>query len=393
MTLDTLFAICGILVAVLTIMRPIQRHSILLFVPLRWMALALIACFGLIVCRDAPFGVKPPFGLSLQKVVFFMTVAAFSIPVGAAIWAWFCWYRAKLTDEKLSRVEQLFKSSLREKEFDEVERILSKNKQELCRLPASAASVLFDSAMVAALVDGRSLIHLELLSDMAFLEALENRFAAVDVVVRKLLRSEISPLRSAVVKIYGGLENAFYPEEERQLIEKTLQRPPWYVKASAHYPLVISAVEELRSGKLDSEYNDIGRDYEASQGMSRRSQCPVYLAVKTEVLAIEAAIEQRSEDDLYVSDLSDVFRAILERSEYKKGVWESDLANREFPTPYAYLLYQIGSDFRDLSAKAVQEATSKSNGARQIQRPGRIACDLARIWSSCVWSIADPMRS
>src|SRR5262249_7334845 len=159
-----------------------------------------------------------------------------------------------------------------------------------------------------------SLIHLELLSDTAFLEALENRFAAVDVVVRKLLRSEISPLRSAVVKTYGGLENAVYPEEERQLIQKTFQSPAWYVKANAHYPLVTSAVEELTSGRLDSEYNEIGRSYEASQGISRRSHCPVYLAVKTEVLAIETAIKQRGEDDLYVSDLSDVFRAILERS-------------------------------------------------------------------------------
>jgi hypothetical protein len=225
---------------------------------------------------------------------------------------------------------------------------------------------------------------------MAFLEALENRFAAVDVVVRKLLRSEVSPLRSAVMKTFGGLENAPYPENERQLVERTFQQPSWYVKAFAHYPLVMSAVEELRSGKLDSEYNDIGRDYEASQGISRRSQCPVYFALKTEVLAIEAAIEEGNEEDLYVSDLSDVFRAILERSKYDKRVWESDAANGEFPTPYAYLLYQIGSDFRDLSAKAVQKATSKSDGPRLIQSPPRIAHDLARIWSSCVWSIADP---
>jgi hypothetical protein len=114
------------------------------------------------------------------------------------------------------------------------------------------------------------------------------------------------------------------------------------------------------------------------------------LAVKTEVLAIEAGIEERSEDDFYVSDLSDVFRAILERSKYDKRVWESDIVNGEFPTPYAYLLYEIGSDFRDLSAKAVQAATSKGNGPRLIQSPGRIAHDLARIWSSCLGSIADP---
>jgi hypothetical protein len=192
------------------------------------------------------------------------------------------------------------------------------------------------------------------------------------------------------VRTYGGLKSPTYPEDEQQLIERTFQKPTWYVKACAHYPLVISAVEELRSGKLDSEYNDIGRDYEALQGISRRSQCPVYLAVKTEVLAIEAAIEEQCEDDLYVSDLSDVFRAILERSKYNKGVWESDASNREFPTPYAYLLSEIASDFRDLSAKAVQKATSKSNEPRVIQSPGRIAHDLARIWSLCAWSIADP---
>jgi hypothetical protein len=354
------------------------------------MALALVACFVLIICRDAPFGVEPPFGWRLQKVVFFITLAAFSIPVGAAIWAWVCWHQARLTDGKLIRVEQIFRASLHENEFDEVERILSKNKQELRQLPACAASVLFDSAMVAALVDSRSLIHLELLSDLEFLEALENRFTAVDVVVRRLLRSEVSPLRSAVVKTYGGLENAPYPEEEQRLIERTFQNPAWYVKANAHYPLVISAVEELRSGKLDSEYNDIGRDYEALQGISRRSQCPVYLAVKTEVLAIEAAIEEQSEGDLYVSDLSDVFRAILERSKYEKEVWESDLVNRESPTPFSYLLYEIGSDFRDLSAKAVQEATSNSNGTRLIKTPGGMAQALARNWSFCLCRIADP---
>ena len=115
MTLDTLFTICGILVTVLAIMRPVQRHSILLFVPLLWMALALIASFVLIVCRDTPFGVEPPFGWPLEKVVFFITLAAFSIPVGAAVWAWVCWHQAKLTGGKLAKVEHIFRASLREK--------------------------------------------------------------------------------------------------------------------------------------------------------------------------------------------------------------------------------------------------------------------------------------
>ena len=44
-------------------------------------------------------------------------------------------------------------------------------------------------------------------------------------------------------------------------MEKTFQDPAWYSETRADYPLVISAIEALRSGKLDSEYNNIGRDY------------------------------------------------------------------------------------------------------------------------------------
>jgi hypothetical protein len=122
--------------------------------------------------------------------------------------------------------------------------------------------------MVASLVDSHSLVHLELLANIKFLESLENRFGAVDVVVRELLHSEVSPLRSAVVSRYGGLEHLVYSEAEKALMDKTFLNPQWYVVASAHYPLVISAVEVLRSGKLDFRYNEIGRDYEASQGIS-----------------------------------------------------------------------------------------------------------------------------
>src|ERR1700691_3441502 len=118
--------------------------------------------------------------------------------------------------------------------------------------------------MVAALVNSHSLIHLELLTNIHFLKSLENRYAAVDVVVRELLRSELSPLRSAVVSEYGGVEHLTYSAPERDLMEKTFLDPKWYSEASAHYPLVISAVETLRKGKLDIDYNRIGRDYEAS---------------------------------------------------------------------------------------------------------------------------------
>jgi hypothetical protein len=388
-TLEGLLAFIGILVAVFAIARPVQRRSLSLFVPVGWLGAAILVSFALIICRDAPFGVGALFGRPLPQVMFGLTTAAFVIPVSAAIWSWVSWHRAKLTRKRIGRAENVFQAALREREFDEVERILRNNREGLEQLPASAASVLFHPAMVAALLDSHSLVHLELLANVRFLKSLENRYEAVDVVVRTLLRSDVSPLRSAVVSKYGGLEHLIYSDAEQKLIEQTFQNPEWYFEASAHYALVMSAVEVLRGGKFDSVYNDVGRDYEASQGISTRSYCPIYLALKTEVLAIEAALEGRVDKDFYVTDLLDIFRAVQGRSKFNASVWRSPLANHEHPTPYSYLLYEISSDLRDLSAKAVQEATSKTQPP-QAENPGRLARDLALTWSFCVWNMSAP---
>ncbi len=232
------------------------------------------------------------------------------------------------------------------------------------------------------------MVHLELLANMKFLKSLENRFGAVEVVVRELLRSDSSSLLSAVVARWGGVEHLIYSESERELMQKTFENPEWYVTANAHYPLIISAIEALRSGKLDKSYNEVGQDYEADQGISSRSICPIYLAVKTEVLAIESALGKRVEDDFYVSDLWQMFSAVLDRSNFEENIWQSPLSNSEFPTPYAYLLYEIASDLRALSADALQSATE--NGQPPLAEvPGRIARDLAKDWSFCVGCIAD----
>lgn len=123
-------------------------------------------------------------------------------------------------------------------------------------------------------------------------------------------------------------------------------------------------------------------------GISTRSQCSTYIAAKTIVLALDTAIEQRAEGDFYVSDLHDIFHAVQEHSKFNEDIWDSDLANSEFPTPFAYLLYEIAHDFRSLSCAAVKSATSKAV-QHQVEPPDRIAGDLARMWSYCVWSIAD----
>jgi hypothetical protein len=385
-TLEALLTFFGILLAVLAIGRPVQRHSLKLFVPAWRLPAAILLSFALIICRDAPFGVSPPFGWSLSKVLFSLTVAAFAVPVLAAMWCWASWERAKLTARGIKLVENTFTSALREREFDEVERIVRRNQERLDQLPAGAASVLFSPAMVASLVASHSLVHLELLADMRFLKSLENRLGAVEVVVRELLRSDVSPLRSAVVNRFGGLEYLTYSESERALVDKTFQNPEWYSETNAHYPLTMAALEPLRTGELDAVYNDVGRHYEASQGISSRSRCPVYLACKTQVLAIEEALEKRVEKDFYVTDLWDIFRAVLERSKFDSEVWENPRSNHEFPTPYAYLLYQIAEDVCDLSGKALQAATPTDSC--RAEEPGQVARALAVTWSLCVWRIA-----
>jgi hypothetical protein len=88
-------------------------------------------------------------------------------------------------------VEDVFQAALREHEFDEVERIVRKNQQNLHRLPASAIDVLFHPAMVAALVKSHSLVHLELLANTNFLESLKSRHNAVDVVCIEVAKRNI----------------------------------------------------------------------------------------------------------------------------------------------------------------------------------------------------------
>jgi hypothetical protein len=310
MTLAALLTVFSITLAIFSLARPVGRRSLALFVPVWRMVAAICLSFICIIVRDAPFGIKPPFHWRLDLVEFGLSLGAFIAPVGIALWCWRTWHEAKLTSRNVGRLENVIKAAVREEEFDEIERIISKNKSTLRQLPASVASALFNPKVVAALVESNSMVHLELLSNMEFVRSLDNRFGAVDVVVRQLLRTPESPLQSAVVKHYGGLENLEYTEAQRTLMEKTFLNPQWYMETRADYPLVILAIEELNSGKRDTDYNNVGRAYESRQGISARSQCPIYIAAKTIVLALDTAIEQRAEGDFYISDLHDIFHAV-----------------------------------------------------------------------------------
>jgi hypothetical protein len=88
MTLEALLTFAGILVAVLAIARPVQRRSLILFASVWRLGAGILLSFVLIFCRDAPFGMSPPFGWPLPTVLFSLTIGAFLIPVLAALWSW-----------------------------------------------------------------------------------------------------------------------------------------------------------------------------------------------------------------------------------------------------------------------------------------------------------------
>ncbi|HEY4380206.1 MAG TPA: hypothetical protein VGN01_07665 [Acidobacteriaceae bacterium] len=387
MTFEALLTFASVLIAAYAIARPVQRRSVALFVPSWLLPAALLLAFGLLVVRDAPFGVKPLFHMSLEFAEFSLTASSFVLLVAAAGWCVWVWHSAILTPSKMKKVEELFQAALLEGEFDEVERVIRKNHDRLTGLPPTASSILFQPKMVTSLTESGSLIHLELLSDLSFLKTLESPFRAVDAVVRDLLVTDISPLRTVVIAHYGGHDAPNLSDHDSSLLNRTFLNPDWYKASRADYPLTISAIEALGSGRFDAAYNARDDRYDATQGISTRASCPIYLALKTQTLAIEAVLNKGiTTGDFYVTGLMDVFRTVLRRSQTTS--WNEDL-HWEFPTPYAYLLHNVIYDLQHLSELAVRKATTNTTPP-VVAKPGEVARWIARTWTACTWLIASP---
>ena len=186
--------------------------------------------------------------------------------MSAACIAWKLWFDAKLSCGNLPQLEAFLQTALREGEFDEVDRVLRKNRDRLANIPANAATLLFNPRLVHQMINSHSFIHLELLAQRSFLDSLENRLQAVETVVRELLVSGTSPLQSAVVERFRGIEHLRYTDAERKLIDSTFENPLWYHDTNAHYPLIITAMNKIESGQLDGPYNQPDENYVASQG-------------------------------------------------------------------------------------------------------------------------------
>ena len=126
------------------------------------------------------------FGWRLDMVTYLLGLGSFVFPVSGAVIAWLLWWKAKLSSRNLPQLEELLQSALREGEFDEVDRVLRKNRLGLANIPPNAATLLFNPRLVHQMINSHSFIHLELLARHPFMESLENRLQAVETVVREL---------------------------------------------------------------------------------------------------------------------------------------------------------------------------------------------------------------
>ncbi len=414
MTLNGLLALAGILVAIVALADPVQRRSILLFIPRTILLVALAASVLAVVYLRA----AEVWSMALPRwSQFLLYSGSFFAPLLGVLACVLYWHQAHLTEDKVDGFRDVVHAALRQGTYDELVRILKKNQHRLNVLSPDTLHPIFDRKVVRALLDARSYLQLELLTDPGVLDSAGgSRFLYVDNVVRELVSSPNSPWRSAVLWEHGGHASWSYLEEEQRIVERTLQNPKWYVQASAHMPLLMTAYEAVQSGRLDVDYNQIGRAYELRSGISPRAQCPVFLATKMEVLAIKAAVQERFDADLYVTDFWDIFHVIRDHSRYDPAVWENSLANSEFPTPYAYLLHEIFYDLRDLIWDALGSAVPRTEGVTQediealaraavasergkdfemptrkkvrIAEPVSVDRQLALDWSFCAWGMA-----
>src|SRR4029077_13336232 len=112
----------------------------------------------------------------------------------------------------------------------------------LAGISSGAATVLFNPRLVHQMVSSQSFVHLELLARLPCLESLKNQLQAVETVVREVLMAGVSPLQSAVVEKYRGIEHLQYTDSARALIAATFENPRWYHDTNAHYPLIITAM-------------------------------------------------------------------------------------------------------------------------------------------------------
>ncbi len=172
-----------------------------------------------------------------------------------------------------------------------------------------------------------------------------------------LLNEPSSPLSKAVYRSYGGYEHLIYQKKRVGLIGNTLHNPKWYMNVRADYPYLWPYSKFIDSGHHAEEYNRKDELYLASQGVSSRSRCPVFLTIKTHVLMLDKAMENDPSQDIdyYVSDILQLFILICNHSRYDEKNMENEFGDFGYPTRFAFLLESILNDFLLLCEKGFSQ--------------------------------------
>jgi len=350
LSLEGLLAISGIVLAVYAIAQPVQRRSISLFVPG-----CLIPC-SLLLSAIVLFWGKGALIFGYQLLPWSdlaSTLFAFLMPVSATLWAIYCWWEAKLSKGKDMQFRQFILTCLCEGKFDELVRILDRN---LLRLTEACnpetIGLLFEDRFIQTMHRAQTWIHLKLLTNNTLLDLLPSRHYAVGRTLRDLLIIGNSPLRTSALLGEGGDETLHCTDEEELLINSTFRNPQWYHRCRAGYPLPIAACEKIDSGSLDTPYNNPDRRYTTWQGVSTRTNCPVFLAEKTIAHALSISLDKgsTSREDTHcdATDLWDLLRTMHEHSRYSPETWDEPFGYGDYPTPFGFLFGEILSDYEHI---------------------------------------------
>ncbi|MBI5360695.1 MAG: hypothetical protein HZA48_08960 [Planctomycetes bacterium] len=377
MSLEMYLTFLALVVAVYSILTQTQKSALAIFFPSRCFVVVMI--FSFLVSFMPYLFIFWGYTLCF-KWKHLIELIAFIPPFGIVVYGIVFYFRARLGPGNFEEFNDFVKASLRENSFDELNRIVSRNKTRISDLSKKTLLLMYDSRIVSNFLRADTWFPLELLGDEKMLESLGQQLhIPVDTTVREMFKLESSPLHEAVFNSFGGKERIWYSHESKKLNELTFQNPEWYTKTSADYTLLIVACEAINSGRLDEIYNHNGRSYEWRQGKSSRANCPIWLSLKTQVLAIQEGIAKNSKPNYCVSNLADLFHVILPHSKYDPMVWKDEMANPEFPTPYAYLLYEICSDYNMLSRDCICKSHSGINRSLGVN-----ADDLAQSWTRCI---------
>ena len=374
MGVEGIIGVFGIVISIIAIANPIQRKSIFIFIPLKTIVVLFTITLGIVIWRSSVpllgYYIFPLADLITNSIVIFNVILIFILSIVQ-------WNRTKVSELNMSKFEELIITCKNEHKFDEIIRILNKNKS-LSQFSENIVDLLYQPDILHEINNFPDWIALKLLEDNKY-QDLKNINYISDNLFRDLLAKKHSIIKKYVVSNFGGIEYQNYTDYERELIERTIQNPQWYINTRADYPLLLSACEESDKESVTLRYNTNDHQYLNRQGVTTRIECPIFIFIKIHYLAIESAINNNlNEQDFYESDFHNIFREIINKMRYSEDIWNSGKYYFENPTPYYFLASEILYDLESLSDIANKMDNHKILG---------IGNKVFSIWYFCIYSL------